>query len=265
MAEFSARYRKRRKVIRIILWISLLVLIFTLFAIAISWVVNADERNIKKILNMEITNTPTPTPTGTPTPTPSPTPSPTPVPPKGTIIIDPGHGGTDDGSNDMLGIIDEKDITLEIALLLRTELRNRGYNVLMTREDDLTTLSNKERVAVANSMDAAILLSLHMNTYPSDRTVKGLEVLYDSSKNDSKKLATALVNPICSSCGAKNRGIKARSNISILKDVSMPSVDIEMGFISCPEEVEMFENAEYKQKLVSGICDGVDKYMDGIN
>lgn len=264
MAGYSQKFKKRRKVIRMILWILLLLLIFLLFAVTITWVINADEKSIKKILGLEITNTPTPGPTDTPVPTAKPTDTPTPIPIKGKVIVDPGHGGTDSGSKSEDGTIAEKTITLEIALLLQEQLEKNGYIVSMTRYDDLTSLTNAERAYSANSKDAALLISLHMNTYPADKMVNGLEVLYDSGRDDSKKLATALVNPICNSCGAKNRGIKPRNNMTILKDVNVPSVDIEMGFMTCKEELDKIMDASYRELLVKGICDGLDVYFESV-
>ena len=261
MAGYSAKFRKRRKVIRIILWIMLLLFVFLLFVATIVWVVNADEIKIKKILGLEITSTPTPMPTQPPSPTPSPTNTPTPAPKKGTVILDPGHGGTDSGSLSPDEKIAEKNITLEIALLLRDELEKRGYIVAMTRTDDQVTLSNADRAYIANSKDAALLISLHMNTFPSDKSVNGLEILYDSSKDTSKKLANELISPVCVSSGAKNRGIKPRTNMTILKDVNVPSVDIEMGFMTCQADVDRIMNDEYRGKLVNGICDGIDSYI----
>ncbi len=106
-----------------------------------------------------------------------------------TIMIDPGHGGSDSGSIGKMGTL-EKDITLDIAKRLRQRLARRGfYNVILTREED-TTLPLTKRVDLANSEKADIFVSIHVNYLPL-RPINIIETYYFGPSTDAKILKLA--------------------------------------------------------------------------
>ena len=264
MTQFSNKYKRNRRTISLILWALLLVLIFLIFGLVVAWAVNpASADRIRQILGIEATPTPTPSPTPTPTATPTPTMTPSPTPAPGKIVIDAGLGGPE--KNPKMNpdkTVYEKTLNLEIALLLKERLELRGYICVLTRTEDMD-VSQAERTRIANEAEADLFISIRMNDMPSDNTINGLEILYGSNREDSKRLAQTLIRPIIDSCGAKNRGVKASSNYTVLKDIAIPSVIIDIGFISCQDEVDKLLKFTYRDTLVTGICNGIDAYMHG--
>lgn len=106
-----------------------------------------------------------------------------------TIMIDPGHGGSDSGTIGKMGTR-EKDITLDIAKRLRQRLAKRGfYNVVLTREED-TTLPLNKRVELANSGRADLFISIHLNYLPS-KPINIIETYYFGPSSDAKTLKLA--------------------------------------------------------------------------
>ena len=129
-----------------------------------------------------------------------------------TIIIDAGHGGFDGGAS--VGNTLEKDINLSIALKLKEVLEQKGVKVVLTRTDDacLSTpgATNKKtsdmnnRVEIINSANADCLISIHQNSY-TDSSVKGAQVFYYGSSEESKKLAEELQSSLISNVDSDNQ------------------------------------------------------------
>lgn len=271
----SAR-RRRRRILRI-LWLLVLLLVFLVVGIALSWILTNDSEQIREDVNSFInevkgvtptpTNTPTPTPTNTPTPTPTNTPTPTPI--AGRIVIDAGHGGSDDGA--VYNGMKEKDFALDLALLLKERLEAHDYDVFLTRDsDDLTgqydinnnnRINPTERVELINSFNADIVISLHLNSYATDPSVNGLEILYGDNSELSKELADTLISPVIEACGTKNRGVKYRPDVLILQEAAVPIVLIETGFITNQTDTANLQDFVYKHQMIQGIIEGVESYM----
>ena len=121
------------------------------------------------------------------------------------IIVDPGHGGTDEGCY-ADGVL-EKDINLEIAKKLREELVESGYRVILTRETD-TYMTKEQRAEAANRYGADAFVSIHQNTYEEEEPT-GIETWYDGTdpSRDSRRLALLIheetvLEPRRGNCGA---------------------------------------------------------------
>ena len=262
----SAR-RRRRRILRL-LWLLILLLVFLVAGIAMNWILTNDSEQIREDVTQFINEVKgiTPTPTSTPTPTPTNTPTPTPI--AGRIVIDPGHGGSDDGA--VFNGQKEKDIALDLALLLKERLEAKDFDVFLTRDsDDLTgpydannnnRINPTERVELLNSFSADLVISIHLNSYSTDTTVSGLEVLYGDNSELSKELADTLITPIIDACGAKNRGVKYRPDVLILQETQVPIVLIETGFITNPDDVANLQNFVYKHQMIQGIVEGVTSF-----
>lgn len=269
--------RRKRKRILNILWLLLLILTFLLVGMFLSWVLTNDSEEIRTDVNEIIneikgvtpTPTPTPTPTNTPTPTPTPTNTPTPTPVAGRIVIDAGHGGSDGGAT--YNGLNEKDFTLDLALLLRDVLVANDYDVFMTREsDDLSgphdvngnnRINPTERAPLIDSFSPDIVISLHLNSYSTKPSVNGLEILYGDNTELSKELANTVLTPVIAATGAKNRGIKYRPDVYILQECEAPIILIETGFITNETDVANLSDFVYKHKLIQGILEGIESYM----
>ncbi len=195
---------------------------------------------------------------------------------KKVIVVDAGHNyGGDDGAYATHNGITyaERDLNMQIALKLRSELQSRGYTVIMTREEsdrstvpELQSLIN--RVNIANNINADLFVSIHHNTAGS--TAKGVEVYYSSSAQDdtfgggysaervanSKDLAAAVSSNIASAVGTQNRGAKD-SAFKVVRNTEMPAILIETGFISNPEEAKRCADSNSQTKVAKAIADAI--------
>ena len=184
-------------------------------------------------------------------------------PNKYTIVVDPGHDGTTLGAvyPDASGTkIYEKDLTLSISNKLKTELEKAGYNVVMTRTGE-TAGNLYERSELANSVNADLFISIHINASGTVPTFQGLYTYYHPSSTRSKKFAQAVQSAVCSTSGAIDRGI-ASADFVVLRETNMAAVLVECGFMSNVEELERLKTDAYQQKLAEGITQGVTDYLN---
>lgn len=161
----------------------------------------------------------------------------------------------------------EYELNLTIASKVKDELINRGYKVFMVRESNDVNISNKERAELANDSGADLFIRIHADSSTSS-SVHGASTLYPSGDNPyipelsaaSYKLSKAIVDAICKSTGAKNRGAIAHDDMSGINWCKLPVSIIEMGYMSNKEEDLLMQTQDYQDKIVKGICDGIDAY-----
>lgn len=188
-----------------------------------------------------------------------------------TIVIDPGHGGSDPGKISASGIF-EKDINLEISLVLSQLFSNRGYNVVLTRNDDydLSDFNSSnpkmddlsKRAHIMSEDDVILTVSIHQNSF-TDTNSCGPQVFYYSKSDEGKRLATSVMSILNTSLDIKApRNIKANSDYYILKNSSSPAIIVECGFLSNSIEAEFLTDKLYQQKLARAIYFGVIDYLD---
>ncbi len=190
-----------------------------------------------------------------------------------TVVIDAGHGGEDGGAVGINGCI-EKELNLDIALTLRDLLTLSGVNVVMTRSDDVMLYDEaqpgkrkaqdlRRRAQIADSTDA-VTVSIHMNTYPSEK-YSGAQVYYSPNHPDSKTLALGVQQSIRELLQPDNkREIKeSGSAIYLLYNVKNPAILVECGFISNKAEAELLCDHGYRRKVAlsiyAAICDHLNK------
>ena len=197
-----------------------------------------------------------------PEPTATATPTPTPVPKK-KVAVDAGHGGSEDfGSSRPSESQYEKHANLAIALFLKEELLNRGYDVYMIRESD-DAVENMDRPGLAKENGADIYVSIHLNSLDNDSdATQGAEVWYADKRGDgSDALAQYVVDELCAVVGTRNRGIKMSNNLIVLKYNELPACLVECGFMSsAPERAKLFD-AEYQKQIAEGIANGIEKFL----
>lgn len=179
---------------------------------------------------------------------------------KQVIAIDPGHGGKDPGA--VGNGYREKDIVLNVGLHLRDYLNNAGIQVVMTRSTD-TFLSLDERIAVAVNGGADTFVSIHMNSSTSS-SPKGTETYYSTAGSaervqSSKKLTEFIQKRLLQQLGTTNRGEKTAAFRVIHKN-SLPSVLVELGFISNAQEANLIANNE--QEAAHAIYMGIVDYYN---
>jgi N-acetylmuramoyl-L-alanine amidase len=180
---------------------------------------------------------------------------------KPLIIIDAGHGGTDEGAK--INTFLEKKIALTTAFLTKKHLEELGYRVVMTRSRDIY-LPLQRRVSIANKSKASLFVSVHFNSSPSIEA-HGIEIFYFDSREmwrtrASKRLAGSILEKVIKKTEALSRGVK-RGNFHVIRETEMPAVLVEGGFMTNRMERGKLRDKEYLDKLAVGIAQGIDRYM----
>ncbi|MFZ5597303.1 MAG: N-acetylmuramoyl-L-alanine amidase family protein [Bacillota bacterium] len=185
-----------------------------------------------------------------------------------TVVVDPGHGGYDPGT--VYGGVYEKEINLQIALKLSDLLREKGFNVVMTRIGDynlaVSGLHAKEanrydlgkRVEMAGQCNASLFVSIHTNSIRNTRC-RGAEVFYNPGAEKSKILAECIQTELHSIDDMVKRTAKA-SDYYVLRNTTMPSVLIEVGYLSNSGERNKLKNNDYQLLLAEKIVSGIQKF-----
>ncbi len=173
-----------------------------------------------------------------------------------TIVIDPGHGGSDPGA--VSNGLKEADINLAVALLVQDIIENAGINVIMTREDD-KFISLDNRAGIANKSDAVLFVSIHTNAAESDN-ISGIETYCYKTGGQSEQLANYIQTSAIGQTGASNRGVKT-ANYLVLREADIPAALVEMGFITTGKDRELLQEGEYQGKLADGIAQGILDYL----
>lgn len=193
-----------------------------------------------------------------------------------TIMIDPGHGGSDCGAIGKR--FQEKVLTLLIAQRVKALLEKQGYRVLMTRSDDRTlALSPRAKAAVTAKVD--LFLSIHINS-ASNLAVRGIEtftltppgapssgsskVVYtrypgDAALRNSTALAMSVQQALMRTVKTPDRGVK-RARFVVIRENYCPAILIECGFISNRSEESQLGTAAYREQLAQAIAAGVRNY-----
>jgi N-acetylmuramoyl-L-alanine amidase len=181
-----------------------------------------------------------------------------------TIILDVGHGGTDQGAKAKSPYCEEKKLCLQTARLVKKHLNQLGYHVVMTRETD-AFVSLARRVEIATQAGGDLFVSIHYNS-TRNPVAKGIEIFFYDSKDDkpraksSKKLAESVLGRVLRRTEAVSRGVK-KGNFYVIRETSMPAILVEGGFISNPHERSQLRTREYQEKIALGVADGVDRFM----
>ncbi|MEC4812619.1 MAG: N-acetylmuramoyl-L-alanine amidase [Scytonema sp. PMC 1069.18] len=175
------------------------------------------------------------------------------------ILLDPGHGGKESGALGPTGY-PEKDVNLAVSKLVRDELVKRGATVVMTREDD-RDVSLVDRVAMINKEEPAIAMSIHYNSLPDEgnaENTKGIGAFWYNTQAHS--LAVFLHNYIVSKRGRPSYGV-FWNNLALTRPAAAPSVLMELGFMSNPNEFEWVTDSKEQKKLATTIADGLVEWF----
>lgn len=187
-----------------------------------------------------------------------------------TIVLDAGHGGKDSGTMAADGTL-EKDINLGIVLNLYDFLRFAGINAVTIRNNDSECYPPKSdknrsdlynRLDFVNNIDNSILVSIHPNHF-EDASEWGMQVWYTANEESSKILADNILDISKSFLQPENQRVNKPSDNSyyILYQASVPSVMVECGFMSNPEENNKLKNDKYQKQLSYTILMGINKYL----
>lgn len=189
------------------------------------------------------------------------------------IAIDAGHGGPDGGAVSHEGVI-EKHINLAVSLYLRDYLQQAGALVVMTREEDIDLADSEtkgrrkkedlqRRVEMVQQNNTDLLISIHMNSIPSSRWSGAQTFYYPKQHEGNKALATFIQDELKSNLGNTNRQAKSIDTIYLLKSVEIPTVLVEVGFLSNPQEARLLADENYQKKVAAAIYRGILRYSSG--
>ncbi|NJO75052.1 MAG: N-acetylmuramoyl-L-alanine amidase [Leptolyngbyaceae cyanobacterium RM1_406_9] len=168
------------------------------------------------------------------------------------VVIDPGHGGRDPGAIG-IGGLREKDVVLSISRQVADLLEREGIQVVMTRADD-RALELSTRVQMAQRANANYFVSIHANALNMSRPdVNGVETFYHRS---GRELAQSIQNSIMQSVNMNNRGVK-QANFYVLRNTSMPSVLVEVGFVTGRDDAAKLRDAGFQTTMAGAIARGI--------
>ena len=185
------------------------------------------------------------------------------------IVLDPGHGGSDPGAIGPTGL-QEKQVTLPIAEYLKSILEAKGAKVILTRTTDVDVYGPhasgvdelQARVNVANGNQADAFISIHINSF-SNPNVGGIATYYFDGSDQSKKLASSVQEQIAEHSGFNgDRGIQP-GNLYVLRHSLMPSILVELGFISNPKEEGHLKESETQKDFANELAKGLELYFGG--
>ncbi len=171
------------------------------------------------------------------------------------IIIDPGHGGNDTGA--IKNRVYEKDLTLEISQRVRDILKSRGLKkVLLTRDTD-KTLSLADRVEFANSRNADIYVSIHINASVKTE-INGIETHYYTQ--NGYNVAKIMHKELMQNVDAEDRGL-FKSKFYVINHTEAPAVLLELGFISNDQERNALTSTKRQEDSANAIAEGIINYL----
>ena len=181
------------------------------------------------------------------------------------IVVDPGHGGHDTGTQSISKPrYQEKSLNLITAKFVKEYLQQLGYQVLMTREKD-RFISLEKRAEIANKQKPALFVSIHYNSAPSAEA-NGVEVFFYQSNEkkerakQSKSLAQSVLKKVLIETKSKSRGVK-HGNYLVIRETNMPSILIEGGFVTNEKELQKLKDPTYLKRLAWGVVLGIEDYL----
>lgn len=187
---------------------------------------------------------------------------------KKVIVLDPGHGGLDNGAN--VGKVNEDELNLKICFALKEELEARGATIYLTRTDDQDMTKRDYNYSKQDDMYLRVLkideynpdlfLSIHLNS--SSSGAWGSQVFYYKNSQEGERLAKNIHDSMKPITGT-------RKNISscgfyVLRATQSLGVLIECGFLSNANERGQLKSAKYHQKLAVAISDGIEQYYNSL-
>jgi N-acetylmuramoyl-L-alanine amidase len=203
--------------------------------------------------------------------------------PPRVIVLDPGHGGEDSGTQNKPQRLDEKTFTLDVAQRLKKLLEAAGHRVVLTRDRDVF-IPLPERAAIANRERADLFLSIHFNAVANGPAVDGIETYLMTPQSQRSTasaaseraddtalpgnafdpwnavLGAALHRRLVTALGADDRGLKHARFAVLQRLTTAPGVLVECGYLSNDAEARRIATPAHRQKIAQALADGVAAY-----
>lgn len=170
-----------------------------------------------------------------------------------TVVIDPGHGGHDNGGQ--WGRVYEKHLALDTSVRLENHLKKMGYQTVLTRRSDYF-ITLPQRVSIANRYRNAIFVSVHFN-YTWKEHVSGLETFYYT--REGQRLASYVQNSLVRQTRTVDRSAKF-ARFYVIRNCKLPSILVEGGFVSNERERNRMKSAYFRDAIARGIAEGIQRY-----
>lgn len=192
-----------------------------------------------------------------------------------TVIVDPGHGGEDGGAVSASGV-SESHLNLAVAAQVNDLLRFAGQRTIMTRTEDVSIHTDgdtirarkasdiRNRVALVNGTEPAVLLSIHQNSLPSSTVTHGAQVFWNQQEG-AEELARVVQDSlnIAINAGNEKHPKQIPGTIYLMKHVTAPAILVECGFLSNAEETAKLQDPSYQMKLATAITTGYLRCLAG--
>ncbi len=184
-----------------------------------------------------------------------------------TIVIDAGHGGDEPGAMSIWGD-KEKDFNLAMGIKVREYLEDLGAKVIMTRHGDYPPGSDwgwpvdelVARASLANTNNADLFVSIHVNAYPQDKSVSGVMAFYRSNSVESSRLARSLAGEVSKSTGLRMIDVQV-GPYYVLNHTTMPAALVEVGFMTNYSDVDQLRTSAFVNNAARGIVTGIIDYL----
>lgn len=178
-----------------------------------------------------------------------------------TIVLDPGHGGSDSGAESTSGKY-EKTYTLQTAEAIGAALKAQGANVIYTRTSD-AYVDLAPRPVVAEKAHADAFISIHFDSSANANEASGFTTYYYNAKKDMQ-LAKALNSSFAANLKLSDRGVQF-GNFEVIRNNTQPAVLLEMGYINSDKDFAHISSAAYQQQVASDVVKGLTAYFKAGN
>lgn len=175
-----------------------------------------------------------------------------------TVVVDPGHGGSDPGTIGYQGSF-EKDVNLAIGLYLGEFLSQAGARVVYTRDSDVY-VSIFERPEIAATAGADLFISVHANSHIQRGTARGTETLFRAKDPASELLARTVQDEVVKAITLVNRRIWGRDDLAVFNNTKMPAIMVEVGFLDHPDEEVLLRAPGFQKVAAQGIFNGIRRF-----
>lgn len=186
------------------------------------------------------------------------------------VILDAGHGGSDPGKIGQNGL-KEKDINLMITGKIKNCLEKQKVETMLTREEDKglgitgdgskKTEDMQNRVKIINDAEPVLTVSIHQNSY-ADPEIHGAQVFYYGHSQEGEAVAKILQEKLREIDPENHRQAKANETYYLLRRTKVPTVIVECGFLTNPEEAEKLAGEEYQEKVAKAVADGIVECLE---